>query len=73
MTAHLLVAGAGPGRCPPRCRRAVVSDLLRGELGFTGVVVADALEMAGVAARYGVGGAAVARAGGGLRRAVPGR
>ena len=58
MTAHLLVPALDPD-LPATLSRAVVSDLLRGELGFTGVVVSDALEMAGVAARYGVGGAAV--------------
>jgi beta-N-acetylhexosaminidase len=38
---------------------AIVGDLLRGELGYEGVVVADALEMKGVSARHDVAGAAV--------------
>ncbi len=58
MTAHLLVPALDP-ELPATLSPAVVRDLLRGELGFGGVVVSDALEMAGVAARYGVGGAAV--------------
>jgi beta-N-acetylhexosaminidase len=39
--------------------RAIVHDLLRGELGFDGVVVADALEMKGVSGRHDVADAAV--------------
>jgi beta-N-acetylhexosaminidase len=38
---------------------AIVVDLLRGELGFGGVVVADALEMKGISARHDVADAAV--------------
>jgi beta-N-acetylhexosaminidase len=44
---------------PATLSSAVVDGLLRGELGFRGVVVSDALEMASVARAYGVGGAAV--------------
>jgi beta-N-acetylhexosaminidase len=39
--------------------RAVLRDLLRGELGFDGVIVADALEMKGVSSRHDVADAAV--------------
>jgi beta-N-acetylhexosaminidase len=39
--------------------RAIVHDLLREELGFDGVILADALEMKGVSARHDVADAAV--------------
>ncbi|MET7291332.1 glycoside hydrolase family 3 N-terminal domain-containing protein [Streptomyces griseoloalbus] len=58
MTAHLLVP-AYDSRWPATLSRPVVGDLLRGELGFTGLVVTDAVEMGAVADRYGVTGAAV--------------
>jgi len=50
MTAHIRVP-ALTGDAPATFSRAVLVDLLRSELGFTGVVVTDALEMLG-AARY---------------------
>ena len=40
--------------------RVVLHDLLRGELGFSGVVVSDALDMAGASSSLGMAGAAVA-------------
>src|SRR5439155_17226333 len=44
---------------PATLSRRFLTDLLRGELGYDGVVVTDALEMQAVADRWGVGGAAV--------------
>jgi len=54
MTAHVRVNDL-PATVDPR----IVTDLLRGELGFDGVVMADALEMKGVSASLGVEQAAV--------------
>jgi beta-N-acetylhexosaminidase len=54
MTAHVRVYDL-PATIDPR----IVADLLRGELGFDGVVMADALEMKGVSALLGVEQAAV--------------
>jgi beta-N-acetylhexosaminidase len=54
MTAHVRV-----DELPATVDRAIVTDLLRGELGFGGVVMADALEMKGVSAAFGVEQAAV--------------
>ncbi|WBB82069.1 glycoside hydrolase family 3 protein [Micromonospora sp. WMMD882] len=60
MTAHIRVP-ALTGDGPATFSRAVLVDLLRRELGFTGTVVTDALEMRGaVVAAGGVGPAAVA-------------
>ncbi|MBB6170782.1 beta-N-acetylhexosaminidase [Nocardiopsis mwathae] len=58
LTAHISLPGFGtpePATLAPR----VVTDLLRGELGFDGVVVSDALEMEGVSAGIGIPEAAV--------------
>ncbi|CAA9545809.1 MAG: GH3 [uncultured Thermomicrobiales bacterium] len=56
MTAHV-VCPALDDR-PATLARAVLSDLLRGELGFEGVVVTDALDMRAIADRHGRAGAA---------------
>ncbi|SEM28216.1 glycoside hydrolase family 3 protein [Streptacidiphilus jiangxiensis] len=57
MTGHLLVP-AYDREHPATLSRAIIGDLLRGELGFDGMVVTDAIEMGAVADRYGLGGAA---------------
>jgi beta-N-acetylhexosaminidase len=54
MTAHVRV-----NELPATVDPTIVTDLLRGELGFDGVVIADALEMKGVSASLGVEQAAV--------------
>lgn len=46
MVGHLDVAAVDPG-VPATFSRKVLVDLLRGELGFTGVVISDALNMGG--------------------------
>lgn len=53
MTAHVFVPALDESGAPATCSRAVLSDWLRGHLGFTGPVVTDALDMAGARARYG--------------------
>ncbi|SCF33236.1 beta-N-acetylhexosaminidase [Micromonospora viridifaciens] len=59
MTAHIRVP-ALTGESPATFSRPVLVDLLRGEYGFTGTVITDALEMKGAAlAAGGVGPAAV--------------
>lgn len=64
MTAHLLVPALDRDR-PATMSTAVLVDLLRSRLGFTGLVVTDAIEMASVAQRYGLARAgALAVAGG---------
>ncbi|WP_370114141.1 glycoside hydrolase family 3 protein [Streptacidiphilus sp. MAP12-33] len=57
MTGHLLVP-AYDREHPATLSRSIINDLLRGELGFDGLVVTDAIEMGAVADRYGLGGAA---------------
>ena len=51
MTAHIRIEGLDD--VPATVSRAVIGDLLRGDLGFTGVVMTDALEMRAVSATVG--------------------
>jgi beta-N-acetylhexosaminidase len=49
MTGHLAVPGLGEDPAvPATLSKKILGDVLRGELGFTGLVVTDALEMGGV-------------------------
>lgn len=58
MTAHVLFDAIEPG-VPATMSRKVMTDLLRVELGFSGVVVSDDLEMKAIADFYSVEEAAV--------------
>jgi beta-N-acetylhexosaminidase len=58
MTAHLRVP-ALTGVEPATLSRAALTGLLRGELGFGGVIVSDALEMRGASGALGIPEAAV--------------
>jgi beta-N-acetylhexosaminidase len=57
MTAHIRVAGLD--HAPATLSRTVIGDFLRGDLGFTGVVVTDALEMQAVSETVGAAEGAV--------------
>lgn len=60
MTGHLAVPALEPNRdLPATLSKNITTDALRKELGFKGLVVTDAMDMAGVAARYSPGEAAV--------------
>jgi beta-N-acetylhexosaminidase len=52
MAGHLLVPAVDA--LPASVSGRWLTDILRGELGFTGAVVTDALEMAAIAANYGM-------------------
>jgi beta-N-acetylhexosaminidase len=58
MTAHVFNRRLDP-RYPATLSRATVTGLLRGELGFNGVVVSDDLRMGAIEQRYGLAKAAV--------------
>jgi len=58
MTAHLLLPQLDPQQ-PATLSSVVLSDLLRGALGFNGLVVTDALVMEAITARHGPADAAV--------------
>jgi beta-N-acetylhexosaminidase len=53
MTAHVVFAALDPER-PATLSRRVIGDLLRGELGYRGVVVSDDLEMKAIADHFGI-------------------
>jgi beta-N-acetylhexosaminidase len=58
MPSHLLIPELS-GELPASLSREALTELLRGELGFTGVIVSDGLEMRAVRDRYGIPEAAV--------------
>lgn len=58
MTGHLIVPAIDP-TMPATLSRPILTDLLRNELGFQGLIVTDAIEMQAVARRYGLTGATV--------------
>ncbi len=58
MTSHIMLPQLDPDR-PATFSRAILSDLLRDELGFEGTVVTDALDMAGASGETGIPEAAV--------------
>jgi beta-N-acetylhexosaminidase len=53
MTAHVLYPALDPDR-PATLSRRIATELLRGELGFSGVLVSDDLGMKAVADRYSI-------------------
>jgi beta-N-acetylhexosaminidase len=53
MTAHIMVKSLDPSGRPATLSKPILTDLLRGELGFEGVIVTDSLEMAGVRQMFG--------------------
>ncbi|MFD9432923.1 glycoside hydrolase family 3 protein [Streptomyces sp. NPDC060002] len=53
MTAHILVPSLDDSGDPATLSRPIVTGILREKLGYDGVVVTDALDMAGVRTKYG--------------------
>ncbi|MCM2392127.1 glycoside hydrolase family 3 protein [Streptomyces albipurpureus] len=53
MTAHLQVPALDPSNDPATLSRPIITGVLRGELGYDGVIVTDALNMRGVRTKYG--------------------
>jgi beta-N-acetylhexosaminidase len=53
MSAHILVPALDPDR-PATLSRHILTDLLRGELGYDGLVVTDGIEMKAIAGTYGI-------------------
>ena len=53
MTAHILVPSLDPSGDPATLSAPIMTGVLRGELGYRGVIVTDSLEMAGVRQKYG--------------------
>jgi beta-N-acetylhexosaminidase len=59
MTAHVLTPDLEPDNLPATLSRRMLSGVLRGRLGFDGVIFTDSLGMGAVAAAYGTAEAAV--------------
>jgi beta-N-acetylhexosaminidase len=59
MTAHLAVPALGVTDLPATLSPAILTGLLREKLGFTGLIVTDALDMGGIAKGFSSGEAAV--------------
>ncbi|MET8153665.1 glycoside hydrolase family 3 protein [Actinoplanes sp. NPDC049668] len=53
MSAHIVVPALDPAGDPATLSQPIITGLLRGELGYRGVIVSDSLEMAGVRQKYG--------------------
>jgi beta-N-acetylhexosaminidase len=53
MTAHIVVPALDDSGRPATLSRPILTDLLRGEMGFDGVIVTDALDMQGVREMFG--------------------
>lgn len=58
MTAHVIVNALDPA-LPATLSHAVLTDLVRRELGYDGVIITDALDMAAVRREHGIAGAAI--------------
>ena len=59
MTAHIALPKIDPSGAPATLSRKILTDLLRDELGFDGVICTDCMQMDAIAARYPAGEAAV--------------
>jgi beta-N-acetylhexosaminidase len=64
MSSHVLLPQLDPDR-PATFSSEILQGVLRGELGFDGVIVSDALDMAGASGQIGIPAAAVAAIAGG--------
>ncbi len=53
MSSHILFPQIEPKRIPATMSRRIMYDLLRGEMGFKGLILSDAMEMAAIRKHYG--------------------
>jgi beta-N-acetylhexosaminidase len=59
MTAHMAVPALEPADIPVTVSRKVMTALLKDELGFTGLVTTDAMDMYGLSKQFSLGEAAI--------------
>ena len=52
MTAHVVLRSVDPSGAPATMSRPILTGLLRGELGYDGLIVTDALDMGGATSTY---------------------
>jgi len=60
MSNHIIFPAFGDDRLPATLSRNVMTDLVRGELGFTGLTVSDSMSMKAISDNFGKGEAVVA-------------
>jgi beta-N-acetylhexosaminidase len=53
MTAHIVIPSLDPSGDPATLSKPILTGVLRQQLGFKGLIITDALEMAAVRAKYG--------------------
>ncbi|MEU4391323.1 glycoside hydrolase family 3 protein [Kribbella sp. NPDC023855] len=53
MTAHIVVPSLDPSGDPATLSKPILTGVLRNQLGFKGLIITDALEMAAVRSKYG--------------------
>lgn len=59
MTAHVVNRNLDPSARPATLSRLIVTDLLRGELGFAGVILSDDMQMGAILEQYSLETAAI--------------
>jgi len=59
MTAHVVNRNLDPSARPATLSRPIVTDLLRGELGFDGVILSDDMQMGAILEQYSLETAAI--------------
>ncbi len=59
MVSHMTAVNAVKEKTPSSLSKEIITDMLKGELGFEGIVITDALDMGAVTDSYGSGEAAV--------------
>lgn len=59
MTAHVMFPAFEPDEIPATLSRRVLTDLLRREMGYQGLIITDCLEMQAIAGHFGIAEAAV--------------
>ncbi len=58
MIAHISVPGVTGDRTPSSLSKTMITDVLRGQLGYTGLVITDSLSMGAIVKHYGTADAA---------------
>jgi beta-N-acetylhexosaminidase len=53
MSGHLVVPALDPSGDPATLSKPILTDILRGELGYKGLIITDSLAMQGVRDKYG--------------------
>lgn len=66
MTTHVVFPQVEPERLPSTMSRIMITDILKGELGFKGLVVSDCMEMDAVKKFFGTANGVVAALGAGV-------